>query len=98
VSDPAATGEALVASLTRALAALESGDVDAAAAAMAEVAAVCDEVRPEAVLLSPERLALARSLHARCEARALAAREGIVAELLQSATHRRATNAYGSGT
>jgi hypothetical protein len=86
----------LLAALQTTLTALEAGDVAAAAAGSQAVAAACAALGDQG--LAPDELDAARALHARCAAVADKRHEHVVAELLQSATHRRASHAYGSTT
>jgi hypothetical protein len=89
-------GDRLLAALQTTLSALEAGEVVAAALGAEAVASACASLSAGA--LTAAELASAQGLQARCEALALRRQESVVAELLQSATHQRATHAYGSTT
>jgi hypothetical protein len=94
VTTPAA-GDALTSALAAALAALEGGDIEAAAAEMSRIEGAVSALGASADLSSTQ-LELARSLHGRCSALADKTQAGVVAELLQTAVHRKAAGAYGS--
>jgi hypothetical protein len=88
---------ALVAALQATIEALESGNIEAATAGTAAMNLACEQAARAGTPFSPEQLAEARGLQERCLALATQTQAAIVAELLQSSTHRKATDAYGSG-
>ncbi len=92
----AALAEALVRALRETLAALESSDLAAAASASDRVNEACAAIGAAGASMPPDELALARDLQARCEALAHQTQSTVVAALLQSSVHRRASDAYGS--
>jgi hypothetical protein len=79
------------------IAALETGDIDGAAAAVVTMAQACQDAARAGTVFSPAQLALARRLHGRCEALANETQATVVAAVLQTSTQRKATDAYGSG-
>lgn len=101
MSQPAAApsaADALVAALAATLEALQAGDIAAAETAVEAVNRSCAELGQQPGGLSPEQLTRARALQASCEALAGTIQTGVVANVLQTATHRRASDAYGSKT
>ena len=94
---PAGIAARLEAALTATLAALEAGDVARAATASNEVEEACAALARGAAI-GPEELARCRALHARCAEAAARTQGTVVAALLQTATHRKASDAYGSTT
>jgi hypothetical protein len=89
--------QSLVVALQTTIAALETGDIDGAAAAVGAMAQACEDAARAGTVFSPAQLAEARRLHSRCEALALQTQATVVAAVLQTSTQRRATDAYGSG-
>jgi hypothetical protein len=93
--NPAPAGDALTSALAAALSALEAGNIEAAAAEMKRIEAAVTELGSRAAM-TPTQIELARSLHTRCATLADKTQPGVVAELLQTAVHRKAAGAYGS--
>src|SRR5688572_8195134 len=91
-------GPEIVRGLEAAALALDAGDAEAAAEALEAVSAACDEANASGEQLTPEELARAAPLHARCLQAAEQAGNGLVASLLQSAKLRSASHAYKSRT
>ena len=92
----AVLAEALVTALTDTLAALEGNDLAAAASASDRVNAACEALGAEASKMPEATLRRAIDLQTRCEALASQTQSTVVAALLQSSVHRRASDAYGS--
>jgi hypothetical protein len=89
--------QTLVVALQATIAALETGDIDGAAAAVAAMAQACEDAARAGTVFAPAQLALARRLHSRCEGLATQTQATVVAAVLQTSTQRKATDAYGSG-
>jgi hypothetical protein len=94
----AAPPAALVMALQATIAALEAGDIEAAAAGIDQVTRACEEAVRLGTVFSPDELAQARSLHERCAALATHTQGVVVAEVLQTSTQRKASHAYGSNS
>ena len=94
-----AGGDALIEALRAVNTALDAGDVAAAEQATLRVVQACavatEEVR-QGAFLSVAQIEVARALQASCSDAATTTQAAVVAALLQSATHRKASDAYGS--
>ena len=91
-------GPEIVSGLEQAARALEAGDAETAAVALAAVEAACAEASANKEQLTPEELSVAGPLYEHCRQAAAQAGDGLLASLLQSAKLRSASHAYKSRT